>query len=109
MPHLWLAPGRSTLDAFGTWFTLVTADPAHWERRAAGPWPLHVEPLTGEQAGRYGLSPRGALLVRPDGYIGARWTGRPPGDPALRDALAAVTGSAPPPPPATPATPGTGA
>ncbi|MGP3683586.1 FAD-dependent monooxygenase [Streptomyces sp. IBSNAI002] len=51
MPHLWLAPGRSTLDAFGAWFTLVTADPTAWERRAAGAWPLRVEPLTGEQAG----------------------------------------------------------
>jgi hypothetical protein len=68
MPHFWSAPGRSTLDACGDGFAVFT--PASWE--PVGPWPLRVEPLTAEQAERCGLRPRGALLVRPDGHIGAR-------------------------------------
>ncbi|GLX33989.1 FAD-dependent oxidoreductase [Streptomyces roseochromogenus] len=91
MPHLRLTRDRSTLDAFGTWFTLLTADPALWARQSAGSWPLRVEPLTAEHARHCGLTPHGALLVRPDGHIGARWHGRPPGASALHDALATIT------------------
>ncbi|MEV6951124.1 FAD-dependent monooxygenase [Streptomyces sp. NPDC051183] len=93
MPHLWLTPDRSTLDAFGEWFTLLTPDPARWEPQAAARWPLRIEPLTDEHTGLCGLSPRGALLVRPDGHIAARWSDRSSGDSTLRQALAAVTGS----------------
>lgn len=95
MPHLWLTPHRSTLDALGEWFTLLTPDPGHWERQATAPWPLRVENLPDDRAGRCGLRPRGALLVRPDGHIGARWREGPPGDRALRHALTALTGAAP--------------
>ncbi|GAA3282421.1 FAD-dependent monooxygenase [Streptomyces lavendulae] len=91
MPHLRLTRDRSTLDAFGTWFTLLTADPALWARQSAGSWPLRVEHLTAEHARHCGLTPHGALLVRPDGHIGARWHGRPPGASALHDALATIT------------------
>ncbi|MFJ3875905.1 FAD-dependent monooxygenase [Streptomyces sp. NPDC090077] len=93
MPHLWLAPGRSTLDAFGEWFTLLTPDPARWAPQDAPPWPLRVEALGAEHAGPCGLSPRGALLVRPDGHVGARWQDGLPRPSALRDALAAITGT----------------
>lgn len=93
MPHLWLTPNRSTLDTFGEWFTLLTPDPARWQRQAAAPWPLHVESLSGEQADLCGLGPHGALLVRPDGYIGARWPDCPPSDSALQHALIAMTRS----------------
>lgn len=96
MPHLWLTRGRSTLDAFGEWFTLLTADPDHEERQAAGAWPLRVETLSEEQAGLCGLSPDGALLVRPDGHVGARWRTRPPGAAALGAALATITGASDP-------------
>lgn len=96
MPHLWLTRGRSTLDAFGEWFTLLTADPAPGQRRAAGAWPLRVETLSEEQAGLCGLSPDGALLIRPDGHVGARWRTRPPGASALGDALATITGASAP-------------
>ncbi|MGE7386247.1 FAD-dependent monooxygenase [Streptomyces sp. NPDC004126] len=93
MPHLWLSRDRSTLDAFGEWFTLLTPDPARWESQSAPAWPLRVEALTGEHAGLCGLSAQGALLVRPDGHIGARWQGGPPDDSVLRRALAGITGT----------------
>ncbi|WP_371675006.1 FAD-dependent monooxygenase [Streptomyces sp. NBC_01276] len=91
MPHLWLTRDRSTLDAFGPWFTLLTADPALWARQIAPSWPLRIEPLRGEHAQRCGLAPHGALLVRPDGHIGARWRGRPPSATSLHDALTTIT------------------
>ncbi|MGW0811079.1 FAD-dependent monooxygenase [Nonomuraea sp. NPDC002799] len=91
MPHLWLTRDRSTLDAVGEWFTLLTPDPAHWARQVTGPWPLRIEALPAEHAGRCGLTPHGALLIRPDGHIGARWHDRPPSDTALREALTAIT------------------
>jgi putative polyketide hydroxylase len=83
MPHLWLADGRSTLDVLGEWLTLLTPDPRLWEERDAAAWPVRVEPLPGEHAELWGLGRHGALLVRPDGHIGARWSGHPAHDTAL--------------------------
>lgn len=90
MPHFWLTPDRSTLDAVGEWFTLFTPDPVAWSERNAGPWPLRVEKLTTEYAELCDLRPNGALLVRPDGHIAARWPERPTGDSTLHSALAAI-------------------
>ncbi|WP_232662734.1 FAD-dependent monooxygenase [Pseudonocardia sp. TRM90224] len=90
MPHLWLTPGRSTLDTVGEWFTLFTADPAGWARPVDGV-PLHVEPLPDELAEACGISRHGAVLVRPDGHVGARWRDRPTDTAALHSALATVT------------------
>ncbi|MEU6668757.1 FAD-dependent monooxygenase [Streptomyces sp. NPDC046727] len=95
VPHLWLGPGRSTLDTCGEWFTLLTPDPDRWARHADTPWPLRVEALSGEHADACGLGPHGALLVRPDGHIGARWPDRPADGTTLRRALGAITGPAP--------------
>jgi putative polyketide hydroxylase len=91
MPHAWLTDGRSTLDALGEWFTLLTPAPAEWTRHTGGPWPLRVETLPGEHAALFGLGEQGAVLVRPDGHVCARWPAGPPGDAALPDALAAIT------------------
>lgn len=93
MPHLWLTRDRSTLDAFGEWFTLLTPDPVHWERQITAVRPLRIEALPAEHADLCGLGPHGALLVRPDGHIGARWRDRPPSGSALGLAVAAITGS----------------
>ena len=93
MPHAWLTAGRSTLDTLGEWFTVLTPDPEHWARHTDLPWPLHVEALPAEHTDLFDLGRTGALLVRPDGHIAARWREAPPGDAALRDALSAVTGS----------------
>ncbi|NUP21581.1 MAG: 2-polyprenyl-6-methoxyphenol hydroxylase [Streptomyces sp.] len=88
-PHLRLTDGRSTLDGFGEWFTLLTLAP--WEPPAALPWPLRVEVLPAEQADQWGPDPLGALLVRPDGHIAARWSYGPPDGDTLHDALTALT------------------
>ncbi|WP_245689293.1 FAD-dependent monooxygenase [Streptomyces chattanoogensis] len=95
MPHLWLTPNSSTLDTFGEWFTLLAPDPAHWEQQptATPTWPLHIEPLPHEYLDLCGLHLHGALLVRPDGHIAARWRDRPPSDATLRHALTTLTHS----------------
>ncbi len=82
-PHVWLAPGRSTLDLFGPGFVLLRLGPgspeglvrAFADRRM----PLRVwePPPGGAVARRYGHP---YVLVRPDGHVA--WCGdRPPGDP----------------------------
>ncbi|MFD9903280.1 FAD-dependent monooxygenase [Streptomyces sp. NPDC059063] len=90
MPHLWLAPHRSTLDTVGEWFTLLTPDPAAWQQSSA-PFPLRVEALPRELPDFWKTGPHGALLVRPDGHIGARWPEGPPHAAALHDALTTMT------------------
>jgi 2-polyprenyl-6-methoxyphenol hydroxylase-like FAD-dependent oxidoreductase len=62
-PHVWLAPGRSTLDLFGRDFTLLDCAQLNEEARIA-------------YERRY-------VLVRPDGHVA--WRGdKPPGDDVLR-------------------------
>lgn len=81
-PHVWVAPGRSTLDHFGRQWALVTGSEA-WRTAAesvsaklgvpidilaaTSASELHASILTA-----YGLGPGGASLVRPDGYIAWR-------------------------------------
>jgi len=108
-PHLWVRRngGRiSTLDVFGGGFVLLTgSDGAGWRaaaQQAAAPRRVPVEVLSvGEAAdlespaGRfealYGVEPNGAVLVRPDGFVGWRTqrAGRAPADDLVR-ALTAV-------------------
>ncbi|HEY4456692.1 MAG TPA: FAD-dependent monooxygenase [Pseudonocardiaceae bacterium] len=86
MPYLPVNDGKSTLDAIGEWFTLFTPDPAGWVQETA-PWPVRVEALTAA----HDIGPHGALLVRPDGHIAARWTDLPTDEKVVHRALAAVT------------------
>jgi len=76
-PHVWIAPGKSTLDLFQRGWVLV-ADHPQWEEAAA---PLNIRYERFEQLDVFGLSDKGASLVRPDGYIAWRST-ELPDDPA---------------------------
>ncbi|MFI6684824.1 FAD-dependent monooxygenase [Streptomyces sp. NPDC050485] len=94
-PHLWLERGGrrlSTLDLFGPGFTLLTggdavADAAWADAAKALPVTVHhilggpadsaaddgaLRDPAGTWPARAGLQPRGALLVRPDGFVAAR-------------------------------------
>jgi putative polyketide hydroxylase len=91
-PHLALrGDAASTLDLFGQGWLLL-ADDDSWGAAAQGLLPLVrltasnvLGPMTFRQA--YGLEPGGASLVRPDGYIAARWVTMP-ADPAAELAAA---------------------
>lgn len=67
-PHVWIEPGKSTLDLFQRGWVLV-ADHPQWEEAAT---PLGVRYERVEQLDVFGLSEKGASLVRPDGYIAWR-------------------------------------
>jgi 2-polyprenyl-6-methoxyphenol hydroxylase-like FAD-dependent oxidoreductase len=75
-PHVWLAPGRSTLDLFGRGFALMrfgaaTADVAPLVKAAAERrLPLTVHDIRSEEAAA--LYERRLVLVRPDGHVAWR-------------------------------------
>ncbi|WP_328601365.1 FAD-dependent monooxygenase [Nocardia terrae] len=79
MPHVRLESGRSSLDALGEWFTVLTPDPSGWEKAVTAKVPLHIEQLPDESTDVFGIGRGGAVLVRPDGHIGARWPELPDG------------------------------
>lgn len=99
-PHVPVPGGGSLLDRYGRSFVLVSADPT-WtvaaEKLAADDEWLEAVVVTGEQgrvfSERYGVTACGAVLVRPDGFVGWRSSGAAP-DPetVVRDALATVIG-----------------
>jgi 2-polyprenyl-6-methoxyphenol hydroxylase-like FAD-dependent oxidoreductase len=74
-PHVWLAPGRSTLDMFGREFVLLRLDPEVSTRgfedaaQARG-MPMRVE--TVESAEAKAVYARALVLVRPDGHVAWR-------------------------------------
>ncbi|WP_330254430.1 hypothetical protein OG874_07735 [Nocardia sp. NBC_00565] len=94
LPHRRLADGRSTLDLIGTAWALL-AGPAGTGWKAAARPPLEVHELDHDWTDTVGLSPTGALLVRPDQIIAWR---RPtlPSDPAaeLRATMDRIFGRA---------------
>ena len=109
VPHAWVQHGGrrlSTLDLLGAGFTLLTAeDGAPWAEAAAGASAALGVPVAVHQVGRggdaldsdgawaqaTGLAPGGALLVRPDDFVGWR-EDELPADPErqLRQALSAI-------------------
>ncbi len=76
-PHLWIEQGKSTLDLFQRGWVLV-ADHPQWEEAAhrAG---VRYERL--DRLDAFGLSEKGASLIRPDGYVAWR-SADLPDDPA---------------------------
>jgi len=103
-PHFWLADGRSTIDLYDGGFVLFAArDGQPWLGVAASVARAIDVPLSAFHIGGpgcdlrpggpqwedlVGVSTEGALLIRPDGYVAARWTALP-NDPAsaLKGAL----------------------
>lgn len=99
-PHVWIAPGVSTLDLFGQGFTLLHGgDGGAWS--AAGTTaaedlgvPLSIVAEASDPdalAAAFGIGASGASLVRPDGFVA--WRSRTiPDDPTatLRDVLRQV-------------------
>ena len=114
VPHAWLQHGGkrvSTLDLVGQDFTLLTDDDgAPWTEAAASVSAALGIPITVHRIGpagdardldrawpqASGLSSGGALLVRPDDFVGWR-ADRHPGSPEddLRGALCQILGRAP--------------
>jgi tetracenomycin A2 monooxygenase-dioxygenase len=100
-PHLWLHTPhgrRSTIDLFDRSIVLLTAGPgAPWRaavdsasRTLGIPVDAHVigEP---EWPQSYGVTPAGAVLVRPDGHVAWRHHGAPDAaEPAAHAQLAAA-------------------
>lgn len=77
-PHLWIERnGRrmSTLDLLGPDLTLLAGPDARWADDA--PAPITAHHLDGRFTDAYGISPAGAVLVRPDGHVAWRSPGTP--------------------------------
>jgi putative polyketide hydroxylase len=102
-PHAWLQRNGaqvSTIDLFGREFVLLTsARGAAWSK-AARPLGITAHDIGDEQwAKSYGVDKAGAVLVRPDGYVGWR-SASMAADPAaaLELAMANILGRADPAP-----------
>lgn len=70
-PHVVLPSGRSTLDLWSTGWVLLTGPESTWQEVTE----LPVHDL-GEHAERFGIGPAGASLIRPDGIVAWRTSGR---------------------------------
>ncbi|MBV9335844.1 MAG: FAD-dependent monooxygenase, partial [Solirubrobacterales bacterium] len=97
-PHLWLdeTRSRSTLDLFGKGLVLLSPSPERWEASVdANLDPgisVRVRRLPRAEGARvYDVEHSGAVLVRPDGYVAARWCTAPEAaGTALQDAVVEV-------------------
>ncbi|HEY5777446.1 MAG TPA: FAD-dependent monooxygenase [Terrimicrobiaceae bacterium] len=92
-PHVWIERNegrRSILDLFeGTMVLLAGRKGDMWHEPPFGSFMRnHVDFVCEEFEGLYGIGESGAVLVRPDGYVGARFKSAPE-DPegALHEAL----------------------
>ncbi|MGD1171128.1 FAD-dependent monooxygenase [Mycobacterium seoulense] len=92
VPHVWVRDGVSTLDLLGPGFTLLSGD-ERWCAAAASASVAAHRIESDEWAAITGLAPEGAILVRPDDFVGRRMEALP-ADPEgeLRQALTAILG-----------------
>jgi putative polyketide hydroxylase len=96
VPHAWVRDGVSTLDLLGPGFTVLTGD-ERWRGAVSSASAAMGVPVTmqciGDEAwaAGTGLTPAGALLVRPDDFVGWR-ADELPADPEgeLHQALSAI-------------------
>jgi len=96
VPHVWVRDGVSTLDLVGPGFTLLTGD-ERWRAAvtsasAALGVPIIMQCIGDDAwAAATGLAPAGAVVVRPDDFVGWRAEDLP-ADPEreLRQALSAI-------------------
>ena len=99
VPHVWVRGGVSTLDLLGPGFTLLTGD-EQWRAAVTSASSALDIPISMQCIGddawttATGLSPVGALLVRPDDFVGWRAEDLP-ADPEseLHQALSAILGN----------------
>lgn len=92
VPHVWVREGVSTLDLLGPGFAVLTGDERWCAAAASISVPAH-RICSDEWAAITRLGPSGALLVRPDDFVGWR-AEELPADPgrALQQALSAILG-----------------
>ncbi|MGV0071216.1 FAD-dependent monooxygenase [Mycobacterium colombiense] len=92
VPHVWVREGLSTLDLLGPRFTVLSGD-ERWCAAAASASLAAHRFYSDEWAAITGLPSEGALLIRPDDFVGWR-ADEFPADPegALRQALSAILG-----------------
>lgn len=92
VPHVWVREGLSTLDLLGPRFTVLSGD-ERWCAAAASASLAAHRFYSDEWAATTGLPSEGALLIRPDDFVGWR-ADEFPADPegALRQALSAILG-----------------
>ncbi|MGV0050156.1 FAD-dependent monooxygenase [Mycobacterium colombiense] len=92
VPHVWVREGLSTLDLLGPRFSVLSGD-ERWCAAAASASLAAHRFYSDEWAAITGLPPEGALLIRPDDFVGWR-ADEFPADPegALRQALSAILG-----------------
>ncbi|OBK70873.1 FAD-dependent monooxygenase [Mycobacterium sp. 1165178.9] len=92
LPHVWVREGVSTLDLLGPRFTVLSGD-ERWCAAAASVSLAAHRFYSDEWAAATGLRPEGALLIRPDDFVGWRVDDLP-ADPKgeLRQALSAILG-----------------
>ncbi len=94
VPHVWVRAGVSTLDLLGPRFTVLSGDERWCAAAASASVPAHLF-HSDEWATVTGLAPQGALLIRPDDFVGWR-ADQLPADPEgeLRQALSTILGRA---------------
>jgi 2-polyprenyl-6-methoxyphenol hydroxylase-like FAD-dependent oxidoreductase len=97
-PHVWLAPGRSTLDLFGRGFVLLrlgTAAPSgEGMARAASEAGLPIQIVALEQPDVLQAYQRRLVLVRPDGQVAFRADVEPDDARAVIDVVRGVRSAA---------------